>query len=143
MQLTPSAKIYIANSKIENAGRGIFATRNIKIGEIIEVCPIILINEGEVPYIRKTKLHNYYFMWGDEKENHKAAICLGLGSLYNHSYSPNATYKKHINDELIEFIAITDINKDQEISVNYNYGNPNDNSKLWIDEIPPDEDTST
>lgn len=138
MKLIPSSKIYTDKSVIKNAGRGVFARRKIKKGETIEQCPIILITEKEVPDIRKTGLHNYYFMWGDDPKNHKAAICLGFGSLYNHSYSPNATYKKLHNENLIAFIAIKDIQKDEEITVNYNYGNPDDKSQLWIASIPPD-----
>ena len=76
-------------------------------------------------------------MWENNKNNHKAAICLGFGSIYNHSYNPNATYKKQINDLFIDFIALNDIKKDQEITVNYNYGNPDDKTTLWIKSIPP------
>lgn len=139
MNLVPSSKIYLSDSKIKNAGRGVFAKQDIQKDEVVEICPIILIHEKEVPDLRKTELHNYYFMWGDDKANHKAAICLGFGSLYNHSYSPNATYHKRKEEGLIEFVAITGINQDEEISVNYNYGNPDDKSKLWIEEIPPAE----
>lgn len=137
MNLVPSSKIYLGESKIKNAGRGVFASQNIKKDEIIEQCPVILINEKEVTDLRKTELHNYYFMWGDDKKNHKAAICLGFGSLYNHSYTPNATYQKRKDNGIIEFIALKDIDKGEEISVNYNYGNPEDKSKLWIESIPP------
>ncbi len=78
-------------------------------------------------------------MWGEIKERHKAGICLGFGSLYNHSYSPNATYKKLHEEKMIEFIAIKDIKKDEEITVNYNFGDPDDKSELWIESIPPSE----
>jgi SET domain-containing protein len=139
MKLFPSSKIFLDKSDIENAGRGVFANKKISKDEVIEVCPIILINEKEVQDLRKTELHNYYFMWGDDKANHKGAICLGFGSLYNHSYTPNATYRKNKSDGTIEFIAIKDITSNEEISVNYNYGNPEDKSKLWIEEIPPAE----
>ena len=139
MKLFPSTKTYLAESKIKNAGRGVFAANAIKKGDIIEQCPVILITEREVPDLRKTELHNYYFMWGDDKKHHKAAICLGFGSLYNHSYTPNATYQKNHKENLITFIAIKDIKKDEEISVNYNYGNPDDKSKLWIESIPAAE----
>ncbi|NCN58987.1 SET domain-containing protein-lysine N-methyltransferase [Candidatus Roizmanbacteria bacterium CG22_combo_CG10-13_8_21_14_all_38_20] len=126
----------MGNSKIKNAGRGVFASQNISKDEVIELCPIILIDEKEVSDLRKTELHNYYFMWGDDKKNHKAAICLGFGSLYNHSYAPNALYQKRKDDGTIEFFVIKNIEKDEEISVNYNYGNPQDKSKLWIESIP-------
>lgn len=140
MNLLTSPKIYLSDSRIKNAGRGIFALQGIKKDDVIEICPIILIDEKEVPDLRKTELHNYYFMWGDDKTNHKAAICLGFGSLYNHSYFPNATYRKLKDKGLIEFVAIEDINKDEEISVNYNYGNPDDKTKLWIEEVPSSEE---
>jgi hypothetical protein len=48
MNLKPSAKIYSGESKIKNAGRGVFAAQEIKKDEVIESCPIILINENEV-----------------------------------------------------------------------------------------------
>lgn len=140
MKLIPINKIYISESKIKKAGKGIYALYDFNKGEIIEQCPIILINENEVTEIRKTVLHNYYFMWGKDKKNHSAAICLGYGSLYNHSYSPNATYKKLIEKEIIEFFALKDIKKDEEITVNYNYGDPDDKNKLWIKSIPPFEE---
>src|SRR3989344_1145497 len=137
MKLLPSTKIYIDNSSIKQAGRGVFAKQQIQKDEVIEQCPIVLMKEPEVPELRKTELRNYYFMWGEDEENHKAAICLGFGSLYNHSYSPNATYRKLHEKNLIEFIALGDIKKDEEISVNYNFGNPTDKSRLWIKSIPP------
>ena len=139
MKLLPTSKIYSDNSKITNAGLGVFASEEIQEGEVIEQCPIILISENQVPDLRKTELHNYYFMWGNDEKNHKAAICLGFGSLYNHSYSPNATYRKLIEQGLIEFVAIKDIKKDEEITTNYNHGNPEDKTKLWIKSIPPAE----
>ena len=74
------------------------------------------------------------FLSEDKKS---VAIALGYGSLYNHSYSANATYEKHFDDKLITFKAIADIRRGEEITVNYNYGNPDDKSKLWIQSIKP------
>lgn len=136
--ILPSNKIYISQSKIKNADRGVFATEEIKKGDLIESCPIIKTPEKDYPFLKKTRLRNYYFMW--DKNNKKVAICLGFGSIYNHSYEPNATYKKQFKENLIDFIAIKDIKKDEEIRVNYNFGNPNNKSKLWIDSIPPTDD---
>lgn len=132
--ILPSNKVYLGKSAIPNAGRGIFASNNIKAGEAIEICPVIEIPTSEVGSLKKTLLFNYYFTWGKGEE--KRAICLGFGSLYNHSYDPNATYMKHLENETIHFNAIKDIQKDEEITVNYNHGNPNDKSPLWIKDIP-------
>lgn len=136
MRLLPSTKIYLSDSHIPHSGRGVFAREEIKKGELIECCPIILLPENHVPFIRKTELHNYYFMWGDDEVRHKAGICLGFGSLYNHSYKPNATYKKLLTEKLIEFVALQDIKIDEEITVNYNHGNPDDTSPLWMKSVP-------
>lgn len=136
MKVLPSNKVYLAESHIPHAGRGVFAVSDICRGDLIECCPVVLIPENQVSFLRKTELHNYYFMWGDDEKHHKAGICLGYGSLYNHSYTPNATYKKLLDEKLIEFVAIQDIKHDEEITVNYNHGNPEDTSPLWIKGIP-------
>lgn len=79
----------------------------------------------------------YYFL--KEPEENRAAIALGFGSLYNHSYEPNATYEKQLEEGCIDFRALSDIPADTEITVNYNYGNPDDKKRLWIEEVPPYE----
>lgn len=133
--LLPSNKIYISKSNTPNAGRGVFSYEEINKGDTIEICPVIELFSKDVTFLKRTTLKNYYFLWG---MNHDTlAICLGFGSLYNHSYSPNATYKKNIKQNLITFVAIKDIKKNEEIAVNYNYGDPNDKSPLWIKTIKP------
>ncbi len=128
----PSSKIYIAPSLIPHAGRGVFAQENINVNEIIETCPVKVLSHADYPLVKQTQLRNYYFMWGPDT----CAICFGYGSFYNHSYHPNATYHKKLEEHLIEFVAIRNIKMGEEITVNYNYGNPDDQSKLWIEDIP-------
>jgi len=135
--IVPPTKVYLALSAIKGAGRGMFASETIEKGELIERCPVITIEKKEVPLIRDTLLRKYYFMEGINEKSHRAAICLGFGSIYNHSYSPNATYKKYIHEGYIDFIALRSIKKGEEICTNYNHGDPNDTSTLWIDSIPP------
>jgi len=65
------------------------------------------------------------------------AICFGFGSLYNHAYEANATYRKLIKEQVIEFVAIKAIKKGNEITVNYNYGSPDNKKPLWIESIEP------
>ncbi len=124
-------RVKIGKSKIVGAGRGVFAEHLIKKGEIIEYCPVLILPKKDYPIVKKTLLKNYYFMWGKVT----CGICLGFGSLYNHSYEPNATYKKDIKKQLIRFFSIKDIKKGKEITVNYNYGNSQSKKKLWIKDI--------
>ena len=120
---------------MDGAGRGVFASKDIKKGELIEECPVLeLIGEAEKLKKMGSELYSYYFLWPKMPDS---VIALGYGSIYNHSYNPNATYKKNIEEKSIDFIAIQDIKKDEEITVNYNFGNPDDKSELWIKSIKP------
>ncbi len=135
--ITPSPQIYVGKSSIPNAGRGIFALVDIKEGEVIESCPVIEIPKNQVQNIQKSILINYNFAWGEHQET--VAICLGFGSMYNHSYEPNATYIKHYEQKIINFVALREIKKGEEITVNYNHGNPYDKSPLWMKDVPGPE----
>ncbi|MEK7063305.1 MAG: SET domain-containing protein [Patescibacteria group bacterium] len=132
--MEPSQKIILKDSGVANAGRGVFATITIAEGELIESCPVIeLTSRWDRRLLKLTELRNYYFLWGEPQT--QVAVALGYGSLYNHSYSPNAKYKKLDEEKCINFYAIRDIAPGDEILVNYN-GTPTDKTPLWIKEIP-------
>lgn len=96
-----------------------------------------LVPKKDVSNLRGSILVNYYFYFGrGQKSKSALAIALGYGSIYNHSYEPNATYVKKPPEKVIDFIAIRNIKKGEEITVNYNFGNPDDKSKLWDRSIP-------
>ena len=124
-------KIEIRQSQIPEAGRGIFARQPIRKNELIEECPVLVVPRKDYPILKKTILRNYYFMWGKIT----CGICLGFGSLYNHSYTPNATFKQDIKNHVVRFVAIKDIKKCEEVTVNYNYGDPDNKKPLWIKDI--------
>lgn len=109
--------------RIENVkgkGRGVIAAKDFKKGAIIERSPVIVIPSHESKYILQTILINYCFIWG----HNELAIALGFGSLFNHSYYPNAVYFSRIKDMCIEFYALDNIQKDQEIMINYGWHPP-------------------
>lgn len=133
-KLLASDKIYIGKSKIPNAERGVFARCDIGKDEIIEKCPVILVSRHDMSNLNESILVTYFFYFGKNKE--RLVIALGFGSIYDHSYEPNATYKIKPVEKTIDFIAIKDIKKDQEITVNYNYGNPKDKTPLWFNVNP-------
>ncbi len=130
-KLFTSNKVYILQSRIANAGRGVYARRDIKKGEIIETCPVIEVPKHDVANLRESILVTYFFYFGKKRD--RLVIALGFGSIYNHTYEPNATYKKKHAEKTINFIALKNIKKDDEITVNYNYGNPKDKSPLWFE----------
>lgn len=112
---------------VKNIGLGVFATQDYQAGDIIENCHIIILSELDKNIIDKTYLYNYYYDW----DNNRAVIALGNGSLYNHSYTPNAKYIKLFDKNLISFVAIKDIDTDEEIRTNYN-GDPKCMEPLWF-----------
>jgi uncharacterized protein len=118
-------KIQTNKSKIQ--GIGVFAKENIQKDEIIEICPVIYLEKKDTKEIDKTLLFNYYFSW--EKDG--SAIALGKESLYNHSYKPNAIYKKDFENNILTFIALKKIKKGEEVLVNYN-GNPDCQEEVWF-----------
>lgn len=129
-KLFSSGNIYVARSKIQKAGRGVFAGAAIKKGELIERCPVIEILGHDVANLNDSNLATYIYYLGKHKE--RLMLALGFGSIYNHSYQPNAAYKENYKEKLIDFIAIKSIKKDEEITVNYSQGNQKDSSPLWF-----------
>ncbi|MBB4825453.1 SET domain-containing protein [Sporosarcina luteola] len=114
----------------EKYGRGVFAARDIKKGELIEVSPVLISPKEEWKYLRKTVLFDYCFTWGENYE--ETAIALGYGSLFNHSYQPNTMFRNNSDRDTIDFYAIRDIEKGEEITINYNE-DAEDQSPLWFE----------
>lgn len=123
-------RLYVSESKIPSAGRGVFAGGAIKKGEKIEVCPFIEIPENETEAIEQSTLINYVYFFGEKKE--QMLLALGLGSIYNHSNTPNALYEIKPEEKVIEFRALKDIKKGEEIVVNYKQDSP-DSLPLWFE----------
>jgi SET domain-containing protein len=112
-------------------GRGVVAQRRFAAGETIERPPVLVIPASEAPLIRDTRLAHYYFEWGDDCR--QAAIALGYGSLYNHSYTPSARYEFREDEECLEFIALREIQPGEEITINYNNLGPSAAKALKFD----------
>lgn len=119
--------LYIVD--LSNKGRAVFTANEISAGDIIEICPVIVISKAELPIIHRTHLHDYYFLWGEDME--QCAIALGFGSLYNHAVHPNADFILDIEARTIDIVAIADIPPGSEITLNY-HGEPGDESPLWF-----------
>jgi SET domain-containing protein len=100
-------------------GRGIYATRAIKDGTLIEASPVLILDSWECARIEPTILNCYVFAWGDEDVD--TAIAFGYGSLFNHSRRENTTYKPNYDDKTIEYIALRNIKKGEQLFINYGY----------------------
>ena len=113
---------------VEGKGRGVFARRAIRKGELIERVPLLILDAEEYARgVDKSLLAGYVFAWGDNQ----FALALGYGSLYNHSYKPNAAYEDEEPHAKL-FVALRNIKEGEEITINYN-GNPTSRIKMWFD----------
>lgn len=106
-----SCPIIMQSSPIHN--RGIFATDDISIGDIIEMSPVINFNKKDLN--KNSILYDYIIQ---NPINNKFSVMLGFASIYNHSDNNNALWT-FIDESTLCVIATKPINKGEEIFVNY------------------------
>lgn len=122
--------LFIAESPIH--GRGVFTAQTLQPGDVIEICPVIVLRPQELTLLDDTLLHDYYFLWGPDQD--RPAIALGYGSIYNHSCPANANYQFDFADNSIAFFCVRTIAAGDEITVNYN-GDPEDSTPVWFQKL--------
>lgn len=116
-------KCYVARSPI--SGYGVFAKEDIKSGEMIEECPVVIL-DGTHNNNADWVLNRYAFTWSCTcdicvKNGQSMCIPMGNGMVYNHSDEPNAYYVQDSFFRIFRFYAFKDIKKDEEIT--WYYGN--------------------
>lgn len=114
--------------RVAGKGRGVFALRPIRRGEVIERVPVIVLPAATLDEESETSvLASYCFAWG----RGTIALALGYGSLYNHSFDPNARYDD-IGQRTKVFTALRGIAEGEEITVSYN-GDASDRTPMGFD----------
>ena len=119
-------RLYLSPSPIH--GIGVFAATERRPGTLLEVSPVLVVCHKHVPALQQSVLYRYYFHWPPAA----AALALGYGSLYNHSYQPTASFEIDTERGVIVFTAIQPICQNQEITINYN-GDPDDLTTVRLD----------
>jgi hypothetical protein len=121
--LEHSTLVYV--KRVKGKGRGVFARRAIARGTVIEKVPLLLVPIRDiVGGLDNPNLVMFFFM----KDRKRVAVCLGYGSIYNHSYKPNARYNEG-PDATMRFTALRAIAPHEEICINYN-GDPKDRTPM-------------
>lgn len=120
--------------RIPGKGLGVIAERAIAKGEVIERCPVLPLTPAERKHCEKTILNHYIYPW---RSTRSAAVVMGYGFIYNHSFTPNADWKQDFRRTQMVYRAIRDIQKGEEITINYN-GEPDDMTPLEWDDNPKD-----
>ncbi len=126
MKINPP-DVYVQNTGTRK-GRGVFASRSFKAGELVEVSPVVLIPNPKslvspppqikVDFRRGMKL--LLFNWSGLAKASGRALALGYGSLYNSANPSNMRYEADATLPALRFIAARDIAADEELTINYN-----------------------
>lgn len=114
----------------EKMGRGVFTSEDISSGTIIEIAPVIVMTAEERKLLDQTKLHDYIFEWGEEKDH--CCMALGYVPVYNHSYQSNCDYEMDFDNQLISIRSMRNIKAGEELFINYN-GSWDDDNRVWFE----------
>jgi SET domain-containing protein len=119
--------IYVGSAK--KMGRGVFTSESLKARMVIEVSPVIVMNQKDRKLLDQTLLHDYIFEWGDSPK--QCCMAMGYVPLYNHSFNSNCEYEMEYDEGLIRIQTIRKIEKGEELFINYN-GTFNNTAPLWF-----------
>ncbi|MDR3516322.1 MAG: SET domain-containing protein-lysine N-methyltransferase [Azospirillaceae bacterium] len=123
----------IGSAEFPGKGRGVVALVDLPADTLLERCPVLIIPDRDRQAVDPTIVFTYVFMWehGTTEQDlyqhrGRAAIALGLTSLLNHSYTPNARFVRHIDERILEIWSETAIRAGDEITIDYQMD-------LWFD----------
>jgi hypothetical protein len=115
-------------------GRGVFANKAFIAGELVETCPVIVLYQSFE--LLAPKIQKVVYNWGSlAKTGQCTALVLGYGSLYNHNNPANMRYEADVENETLNYFAVSDIADGEELTVNYNNtnGQPESDDDVWFD----------
>lgn len=95
-------------------GRGVFAGQDFEEGEVVEVCPVIVLPADQNLHMRLTTLGRYTFSWP-----RGVGVVLGYGALVNHSATPNTAWNWDVDENVVLFSALRPVTKGEEITHDY------------------------
>ena len=110
----------------EEKGNGVFALRDIKQGEIIEVAPVIPMSHADIPESGNAP-DGYVLDWDEDDPDEAHALVLGYIMLYNHSKNANMEFESNFENYTITATAARDIKAGEELTWDYS-------CELWFDD---------
>ncbi|KAF9934896.1 hypothetical protein FBU30_010163 [Linnemannia zychae] len=111
-------------------GRGVVTTTVIPARTVIDISPILLFPTEEYSsHGQYTQLDHYTYRWKGGM-----ALALGLGSMFNHSNTPNVGFQRDFENSLIRYSALREILPDEELCISYG---PN----LWFPDMEDSQET--
>ena len=105
-------------------GLGVFATRDIKEGELVERCPMIQM-AWKSNYLRDPQIFAYLYSNSKcpcedcKRHGNSMFMVLGYGMLYNHKDEPNTKWNFNFKNLIGDVTALKPIKAGEEIFVSY------------------------
>jgi uncharacterized protein len=105
--------------RVEGKGRGVEALRDFDIGDVIEVCPIVILSADDSQIVPNLEVLKHYAL--ELTVLRRNVVILGYGSLYNHSDDPNAEIEYVKGEDTISMRAIKRIRCGEEVVFDYEF----------------------
>ena len=119
----------------DGRGLGVFASRDIEMGETVEVAPVLLLKTDfdDLETAIKQRVFNWHRLASFPGTS---AIALGYGSMYNHDNPANMQYRAQLDGQAVAFIAVRLVTRGEELTINYNAtgGEPVSVEDVWFNE---------
>lgn len=100
-------------------GRAVFSSRDIRKGETVTVCELLVLSEQDTVVVNKTELQYYTFKYNDVQD----CLVLGCGEIFNHAPSEvaNVSYRlvSYGDRQLMQFEAKMDIKPGEQLFIDY------------------------
>jgi len=110
---------------VDGKGRGVFAQRLIRAGEVIEIAPVVPMGKHNIPDDGGAP-DGYVLEWREDVEGEEHALVLGYVMFYNHGSNPNIHLESDFDNDTVTVTAVRDIQKDEELIWDYN-------CEIWFD----------
>lgn len=113
------------------AGRGLFTTRAVSAGEVLDVSPVLVLPAAERRHLDRTGLSGHYWDWDGG-----AGIGLGLISFTNHASErdANAYWERDDDGPALVLVAARDLAAGEEVLADYLAdADPDGDTELWFE----------
>jgi hypothetical protein len=105
---------------VDGMGRGIIAERDIKRGEVITNCELLVLYPEDTVKVNETNLKWYVFTF--DKNKKQDCLVMGDGEIFNHDDDANTLYGliDWNGRKLMRFQACRDIKRGEQLFIDYN-----------------------
>jgi SET domain-containing protein len=104
---------------IDGMGRGIIAEKDIKRGEVITNCELLVLSPEDTIKVNETDLKWYTFTFNAETS--QDCLVMGDGEIFNHDDDANVLYGliEFNGRKLMRFQACRDIKRGEQLFIDY------------------------